>query len=132
MSESSPWRTAAILGVRDVKTAVDYYTSVLGFRCPNGIFEGMGPGEGGVYAIVTRDDVDIHLQICRRDVFAEKRERIESDVYLFVPDADALFAEFEAKGAIIHRPPEDEAYGLRDFVVEDPEGHRLVFGAPLT
>jgi uncharacterized glyoxalase superfamily protein PhnB len=65
-------------------------------------------------------------------VFAGERERIESDVYVFVPAADALCAEFEAKGAIIHNPPEDQPYGLRDFAVEDPEGHRLVFGAPLS
>ena len=61
MSEPTSWRIGPILGVRDVKKAVDYYTSVLGFECPGGIFEGVAPGEGGVYAIVRRGEVEIHL-----------------------------------------------------------------------
>jgi uncharacterized glyoxalase superfamily protein PhnB len=132
MSELTPWRIAPMLGVRDVNQAVEYYTSVLGFECPGGVFEGVAPGEGGVYAIVRRGDVEIHLQIRRRDLFAGKRESIEGDAYLFLPDVDALFAEFEAKGAKIHRPPEDAPYGLRDFVIEDAEGHRLTFGSPIS
>lgn len=130
MSNESPWHIAPTLGVRDVKQAVEYYTSVLGFECPGGVFEGVAPGEGGVYAIVRRGDIEIHLQIRRREVFAGKRESIEGDVYLFVPDVDALFEEFKAKGALIHRAPEDSSYGLRDFVIEDREGHRLAFGTP--
>ena len=131
MSEVASWRIAPTLGVRDVKKAVEYYVGVLGFECPGGIFEGGAPGEGGVYAIVRRADIEIHLQIRRREVFAAKRESIEGDAYLFVPDVDAIFEEFKAKAVVIHRPPEDAPYGLRDFVIEDPEGHRLTFGTPL-
>lgn len=131
MTEPIPWRIGPVLGVRDVKKAVDYYTHVLGFECPGGIFEGAVPEEGGVYAVVRRRDIEIHLQIRRRDVFAAEREGIESDTYLFVDDVEALCQEFEARGALILRRPQDEPYGLRDFVIEDPEGHRLVFGTPL-
>ncbi len=120
-----------MLGVRDVRKAVAYYTDVLGFECSRGIFEGTAAGEGGVYAIVRRQEIEIHLQIRRRDLYAGAREDIESDTYVFVEDAEALCREFEAKGAVILRGVQDEAYGLRDFVVEDPEGHRLVFGTPL-
>lgn len=117
--------------MRDVKKAVDYYTEVLGFECPGGIFEGVAPGEGGVYAIVRRGDIEVHLQIRRREVFAGKRESIECDSYVFVPDVDALFEEFKAKEVVIHQAPENASYGLREFVLEDPEGHRLTFGTPL-
>ena len=94
---------------------------------------GLGPGseEGGVYAIVRRADIEIHLQIRRRAVFAGKREGIESDCYVFVSDAEALFEEFAAKGVAVHRAPENTTYGLCEFVLEDPEGHRLAFGTPL-
>ncbi len=97
MSEVASWRIAPTLGVRDVKKAVEYYVSVLGFECPGGVFEGVAPGEGGVYAIVRRADIEIHLQIHRREVFPAKRESIESDAYLFVPDVDAIFEEFKAR-----------------------------------
>jgi len=81
--------------------------------------------------VVRRSGVEIHLQIRRREVFAGAREGIESDTYVFVDDVEALFREFEAKGAAIRRAPENQPYGLRDFVVEDPEGHRVVFGTAL-
>jgi len=131
MSESTSWRVAPILGVRDVKKAVEYYTDVLGFECPSGIFEGVAPGDGGVYALVRRGDIEIHLQIRRREVFAGRREGIESDSYVFVGDVDALFEEFQAKDVVILRAPENTFYGLREFVIEDPEGHRLTFGMSL-
>jgi catechol 2,3-dioxygenase-like lactoylglutathione lyase family enzyme len=90
MSERKPWRDGPILAVRDVKKAVGYYTGTLGFECPGGIFEGVAAGEGGVYAIVRRADVEIQLQICRREIFPGEREDIESDTYVFVDDVDAL------------------------------------------
>ena len=43
----------------------------------------------------------------------------------------ALFEEFQAKGVVLHRIPEDAVYGLRNFVIDDPESHRLSFGTPL-
>ena len=128
MSDGS-WRIAPSLGFRDVKQATEYYTAVLGFECPGGVFEGV-PGEGGIYAIVRRGGIEIHLQIRRREAIVG-RESIEGDVYLFVPDVDDLFEEFRGKGVTIHRTPRDSPYGLRDFVIEDPEGHRLTFGTPL-
>ena len=131
MGELSSWRIAPVLGVRDVKQAVDYYTGMLGFECPGGVFEGVAPGEGGVYAIVRRGEIEIHLQIRRGPLSATSREGIESDAYVFVSQVDALFEEFQAKGVVIHRAPENAAYGLRDFVIETAEGHRLVFGAPI-
>ena len=132
MSEPTPWRIAPILGVRNVRKAVEYYTNVLGFELPNPIFEGVAEGEGGVYAIVHREAIEIHLQIRRRELFADERESIESDAYLFVADADALYDELKGRGARIVRVIQDEPYGLRDFTIEDLEGHRIVFGTPLT
>ena len=123
------WRCAAILGARDVKRAVGHYCDVLGFECDS-IFEGVGD-EGGVYGIVQRDGVSLHIQIRRRELFPSRREQIESDVYVYVDDVDALYEEVRSKGANIQREPADAAYGLRDFAVEDLDGHRLVFGSPL-
>ena len=43
-------------------------------------------------------------------------------------DADALCAEFEARGVTIARGLCDQPCGNRDFVVEDRNGYRLCFG----
>ncbi len=133
MSESGTtpeWRVAPVLGVRDVRAAVAYYQERLGFHCDpdEGIF---APGEeAAVYAILERDGVSLHLQIRRRDTSAA-RERVESDAYFFVKDADALHAEFVRRGARILREPQDGPnYGQRDFAVEDPDGNRVLLASP--
>jgi uncharacterized glyoxalase superfamily protein PhnB len=127
------WNVAPILGCRDVRATAHYFRDALGFHLDpdTGVFEGVDANEGAVYAIVDRDGVRIHLQIRRRDVFAGPRERIESDVYVYVGDSDALYAEYAGKSVTIVRPIENAPYGYRDFAIEDPEGHRIVFGSPI-
>ena len=45
---------------------------------------------------------------------------------------DALLEEFETKGATIVRGITDGPnYDLRDFVVEDLDQNRLIFGSPI-
>ena len=123
------WETIPVLGVRDVRRAVDHYRDVLGFSCSeDSIFA--PPGHEAVYALLTRDGCTIHLQI-RRHERASTREAIEGDAYVIVPDVDALFEELRGRGARIHREPMDEAYGMRDFTVEDPDGNRIAFATPL-
>ena len=60
-----------------------------------------------------------------------ERPSFEDDGYLFVGDADAQHAEFAARDVTVLREPQDEPYGLRDFTIATPQGHRLAFGAPL-
>lgn len=49
-------------------------------------------------------------------------------LWIGVEDAETLYAEFVAKGAVIRDPPQnfDWAY---EFQVEDPNGHVLRFGS---
>ena len=47
---------------------------------------------------------------------------------VWVDDADALHAEFRARGVTIAREICDQLYGCRDFDVEDCNGFRLCFG----
>ena len=49
---------------------------------------------------------------------------------VFAPAGEeALYAEFVERGAVIVRPPVDAPnYGMRDFIVEDLDGNRLLFG----
>jgi uncharacterized glyoxalase superfamily protein PhnB len=96
------WRVAPILGFPDVRKAAEYYRDVLGFS-ERSVMEGVGE-EAAVYAILDRDGLEIHLQIRRREIFADKRESIESDAYFFVPDADGLHAELVRRGASILPP----------------------------
>jgi len=126
----SDWSFCPVLGLRDVRAGVDYFVSRLGFEAAS-VHEGVASDEGAVYGIVRRGGAEIHLQIRRRPLWSAERNRVECDVYARVPDADAYHAELVERGASIRRPPEDQAYGHRDFIVDGPEGHRLVFGSRL-
>jgi predicted enzyme related to lactoylglutathione lyase len=53
------------------------------------------------------------------------------DAYIWIEDADALFAEFKAKGVKITRDICDQPYGCRDFDIEDCNGYCLCFGHDL-
>lgn len=123
------WRAAPVLGVRSVAAAADYYRDVLGFECPGGLYG--AEGEPPVYAVMRREGVELHLQIRRRAVFAGERGGFEGDAYLFVEDVDGLHRELAERGVAVLRRPQDEPYGLRDFTIETPHGHRLTFARRL-
>lgn len=124
------WSAAAILGVRDVRQAAEYYRDVLGFTLDpeNGVFQPSADEPGGVYAIVERAGVLIHFQIRRGEIPARTRQAHERDVYLYVQNLDNLHADLQTRGAKILQPPQIAPYGFRELVVEDLNGFRLAFG----
>jgi hypothetical protein len=122
-----------VLGSEDVRALAGWFVDKLGFTCDpeQGIFDGVDPDEGAVYAIVVRGDARFHLQIRRHALWAGVREEIEGDVYVYVDDAYALFDEYTSRDVPMHRPISVAPYGMADFVVLTPEGHRLCFGSPV-
>ncbi len=48
--------------------------------------------------------------------------------YLHVRDAKSLFDEILANGVHIWHPLEDKIWGMREFAIVTPDGHRIVFG----
>lgn len=124
------WRASPILGVRRVRTTAEYYRDRLGFRLDpvDGVFAPSADEPEGVYAIVERDGVAIHFQIRRGEIPERQRQPLERDVYVYVADLDGLHADLQGRGAAILQPPRVAPYGLRELVVEDPNGYRIVFG----
>lgn len=99
----------------DVGAAVAYYQDVLGFHI-NYQQHDLG--------VMDRDDITV-LLIAR----TERQTGIGS-AYIYVRDADTLYAELRAKGANLQGAPVSHPWGLRDFAVLDLEGNRIVFGQP--
>ena len=129
MTPDSKWEPSPCLGVRDVRGGAEYLQKYLGFRINS--LEAPGSETDPVYAIVSRSGCELHLQIRRRAVWSGARQGVEVDAYIRVPDADAVCADFETRGAQILRPPCDQPYGMRDFAVAGPEGYCLAFGSEL-
>lgn len=51
--------------------------------------------------------------------------------YLHVQDASALYQEIEQNGVEIWHKLADKPWGMREFAIVTPDGHRIVFGERL-
>src|SRR5215813_11621043 len=96
----------------DMVGTLAYYAEKLGFACV-GTWQ-----EPPVYAIVERVGQRIHFR-CAEPPAAnpEKYEEELLDAYLFVENADALYAEYAACGVEFARGLGDMPWGTRGFVV---------------
>ena len=101
-----------------------YYKDRLGFDC-------LGTwGDPAVYAIVARDNHRIHFRCAGAPTPSpDKYDDELLDAFLFIEDADALYAEYLARGVEFTRVLGDTAWGSREFVVKDGDGRLLAFGA---
>jgi len=105
-------------GVRDMSAALDFYTTKLGFHVA---FQ-----NGAVYAIVTRDGIDISLGLDRTGAKSGK-----GGCYLKLEGIEALHEEFIGKGVIMTHPLKTESYAMKEFMITDPDGNTLNFGEPV-
>ena len=51
--------------------------------------------------------------------------------YIQVTDIDALHVNFLSKNININHPLGDRPWGMREFGIRTPDGHRIMFGQPL-
>jgi hypothetical protein len=109
-------RVAPIFPVRDLNRSLAHYAR-LGFVTR--------PYEGGGYGFATADDVEIHL-----GVVTNFDEHGHASAYLFVDDADAVAAGWQAAGIDVH-PPVDTEWGQHEGAVVDPDGNVIRFGSPI-
>ncbi len=121
-------RIAPYFLVRDVVKAAEYYRDALGFSYPR--FWGEPP----TFCMPQRDGLIIMLSqtrdasIIRPNANARRDE--SWDAYVWVKDADALYAEVKPRGAIIaYAPVLQDEYGNREFGVRDLDGYLLAFGS---
>jgi len=108
--------SATTFHVSDVDAALAFYTTVLGF---NERFR------FGNYIGVEHGEVRIHLS---RPGTPNGQSIGQGSIYIFCDAVDAYHKEITAKGATSQAPPKDYEYGMRDFVVNDPDGNLIGFG----
>lgn len=113
--------------VQNTAAALAFYHDSLGFEIT---FK--EPEQDPFFGIVSRGGAMIML----KDVGVAplpnyKREPgARWDAYLYVPDPDALAAEFASRNVEFAQPLKDTHDGLRGFEVEDVDGYVLFFGRP--
>jgi catechol 2,3-dioxygenase-like lactoylglutathione lyase family enzyme len=103
------------LAVTDIRAAVDFYTSKLGFKLA------FTWGDPPAFAGVNLGNVQMFLQTGTPDPKG-------CSVYFLVGDADQLYEFHRANGVEVAEAIGDREYGIRDYLVRDLNGYHLSFG----
>jgi catechol 2,3-dioxygenase-like lactoylglutathione lyase family enzyme len=117
--------------VKDVPAALVFYRDQLGFDIT---FQ--GPTEDDIFfGIVQRGAAMIMMKSIGVDPVPNYTRDIKKgnapwDAYLYVPDPDALAAEFSSRNVGFFQPLMDNSDDLRGFEVKDADGYVLYFGRP--
>ena len=114
----------SVLAVRDLRASTRFYIDVLGFQ------KDFGDDDGG-WSFLSRDAFKVMLGECPDAPPAGELGDHSYVAYLIVKGVDQLHDELAARGAPVIAPPVDQPWGLREFGIRTPDGHRIRFGEPL-
>jgi len=106
---------------------VTFYRDRLGFEC--GVY-----GDPPDFVVASRDEATLLFALCPEQARIVPNWKIVDKVwnaYIRVDDADAIYADVQARGAEIDYTIYDAPHGFREFGVQDPDGHDIAFGQPL-
>lgn len=127
MSEETPMNTTTDMStwlhlmpklpVSDMERSIAYYQDTLGLNLAWRTVDGR-------LAALATGDIEVVLLVPWTGGGAPP---VHSS-YVYVEDPDALCAECQEAGADIVDPVASRPYGMRDFVVRDPDGHRFTLG----
>ena len=109
-----------VLAVRDLKISTRYYMDVLGFS--------QDPIDAAGWSFLTRDTFRVMLGECRDERPAHELGNHSYFAYWNVDDVDRFYQEIVAKGALVTSEPSDKPWGLREFSLRTPDGHRITCG----
>ena len=131
MAKSDILGIAPFFIVKSVPAALSFYRDRLGFDIT---FQGPEPNDI-FFGIVERGAAMIMLKAVGVDPVPNYTRDVGKgwarwDAYLYVPDPDALAAEFWSRHVEFFQPLKDDDDGLRGFEVQDLDGYVLFFGRP--
>ena len=114
--------TQPILGTRDIKRAIEFYTQRLGFELA---FEDKTDPPN--YVGFRRNAVELHMQ------FQFEHEMGTIRLRFLVDDPDALFNEYRQRGLECSpKGVHDTPWGTREFALYDLDRNALIFYRDLT
>ncbi|MEZ0311949.1 MAG: VOC family protein [Myxococcota bacterium] len=113
-------RCAATIPVSDIKRALAFYCDALGFEVT---FENGAPVG---FVILKKDDAEIHLTLVRGHEGATWNV-----AHLLVSNAPAVHDRCVSLGHRVMKGLRDKDFGLRTFVIADPDGNRIDVGEKL-
>ena len=113
-------RMAPTISVADITRSVTFYTEALGFQK---VFEN---GDPVGFVILEKDAAELHLSLLKGH-----KATAQNVAHMMVEDAGALYQQLETKKVKIVKAIRDADFGLRCFVLADPDGNRIDVGQDL-
>lgn len=113
-----------VLAVRDLQVSTRYWVDVLGFE--------REPIDAPGWSFLRRGRFKVMLGECPDERPASELNNHSWFVYLYVEGLDAFHEEVAARGADLISAPADKPWGLREFSLRTPDGHRIACGEPIT
>jgi catechol 2,3-dioxygenase-like lactoylglutathione lyase family enzyme len=111
-------RPRTVLAVQHLERSRRYYVDILNFTED----DITSPG----WAFLSKDAFHLMLGECRDEVSAADTGNHAWFMHLMVDDVDGYYEELRARGALLVNVPTNREYGLREFILETPDGHRLM------
>ena len=108
-----------VLAVHNAREAAKFYVEALDFR-----IVAEPPG----WVFVAKDGCMIMLGECPDDLHPSELGCHNYFGYFRVDDVDAYHAQLRAKGVRLVRDLADQPWGMREFGIATPDGHRIMFG----
>jgi catechol 2,3-dioxygenase-like lactoylglutathione lyase family enzyme len=109
-----------VLAVRDLEASTRYYTEVLGFS--------QEPIDAVGWSFLTRDTFRVMLGECANERPASELGDHSYFADWNVDEVDRFYRELVDRGALVISEPADKPWGLREFVLRTPDGHRITCG----
>ena len=111
--------TRHVLAVKDLVVEAEYYKEKLGFD-----LDFTAPG----WEFLSFGDFKLMLGECPDEMTAEATSNHSWFAHAVVENVDEVYQEFIERGANILSPIGDKPWGIREFNVVTPDGHRITFG----
>ena len=112
-------KTQHVLAVNNLDAAEKYFTEMLGFTLQHRI---------GGWSFLYLDTFYLMVGDCRGEMLAKETNNHALFAYVNCEGIDELYEQYKTRGVQFNQLISDKPWGLREFGVETPEGHRIMFG----
>ena len=112
-------RTRHVLAVKDLAIEAAYYKDNLGFD-----LDFTAPG----WEFLSFGNFKVMLGECADEMTAEATGNHSWYAHVIVENVDEVYEEFIERGAQVLSKIENKPWGIREFSVVTPDGHRIGYG----
>ena len=112
-------RTRYVLAVQNLEASIQFYTRQMGFKI---LFQFPG------WCYLGRDAFVVMLGECADEPPASALGDHSYMAYVLVEDIESLHQEYQEKKVKIRKRLRTEEWGMKEFAVQTPDGHRIMFG----